>query len=116
MGRAIDTMLMARQKFPGAPASLDALCKRFDIDLSVRDKHGALLDSQLLADVYLELIGGRQTDLALVADSRLETPEDVAPRAQRASRPDLPGAQPTAEEIAAHEKFLDRLTDPIWRQ
>ena len=116
MGRAIDTMLMARQKFPGAPASLDALCKRFDIDLSVRDKHGALLDSQLLADVYLELIGGRQTDLALVADSRVETPTDIAPRAQRPPRPDLPGAQPTAEEIAAHEKFLDRLTDPIWRQ
>lgn len=116
MSRAIDTMLMARQKFPGAPASLDALCKRFDIDLSVRDKHGALLDSQLLADVYLELIGGRQTDLALVADSRLETPSDIAPRAQRPRRPDLPGAQATAEEIAAHEKFLDRLTDPIWRQ
>ena len=116
MGRAVDTMLMARQKFPGAPASLDALCKRFDIDLTVRDKHGALLDSQLLAAVYLELIGGRQTDLALVSDSRMETPADAAPRAARPPRPDLPGAQPTAEEIAAHEKFLDRITDPIWRQ
>ncbi len=115
MSRAVDTMLMARQKFPGAPASLDALCKRFDIDLTVRDKHGALLDSQLLAAVYLELIGGRQTDLALVADTRMETPTDVVPRAIREARSDLPGAQPTAEEISAHEKFLDRLTDPVWR-
>ena len=116
MARAVDTMLMARQKFPGAPASLDALCKRFDIDLTVRDKHGALIDSQLLAAVYLELIGGRQADLALVADNRLETPVDTRPRDSRPPRPNLPGAQPTAEEIAAHEKFLERLTDPVWRQ
>lgn len=116
MSRAVDTMLMARQKFPGAPASLDALCKRFDIDLTVRDKHGALLDSQLLAAVYLELIGGRQTDLALVSDLRVETPMDETPRAVRPPRPGLPGAQPTPEEIAAHEKFLDRIKDPIWRQ
>ncbi len=67
--RAIDTVLMARQKFPGQPASLDALCKRFSIDLSARTKHGALLDSELLSDVYLELLGGRQSSLGLVADA-----------------------------------------------
>ncbi len=65
MERATDTVLMARKKYPGSPASLDALCKRFEIDLSGRDKHGALLDAELLAEVYLELLGGRQAALAL---------------------------------------------------
>jgi DNA polymerase-3 subunit epsilon len=60
--RAIDTVMMARQKFPGSPASLDALCRRFGVDNSAREKHGALLDSEILAEVYLELIGGRQPD------------------------------------------------------
>ena len=63
--RVTDTLSMARQKFPGSPASLDALCKRFQIDLSRRDKHGALLDSELLAQVYLELLGGRQRKLGI---------------------------------------------------
>lgn len=115
MSRAIDTMLMARQKFPGAPASLDALCKRFDIDLSVREKHGALLDSQLLASVYLELIGGRQADLALVSETRIATPTPVEGRKVRPPRPGVPGARPTDEELAAHAAFLEQLTDPIWR-
>ena len=65
MDRALDTVAMARRKFPGSPASLDALCRRFGIDNSAREKHGALLDSELLAEVYLELIGGRQPDFAL---------------------------------------------------
>ena len=68
MGRAVDTVRLAREKFPGAPASLDALCKRFGIDNSSRSLHGALLDAQLLAEVYLELIGGRQPDFGLAAD------------------------------------------------
>ncbi|MDE3038352.1 MAG: DNA polymerase III subunit epsilon, partial [Pseudomonadota bacterium] len=62
--RAVDTVSLARKKFPGASASLDALCKRFQIDLSARGKHGALLDAELLAEVYLELTGGRQAALA----------------------------------------------------
>ena len=65
----VDTLAMARQRFPGAPASLDALCRRFAIDLSVREKHGADIDCGLLASVYLELLGGRQPALALVADA-----------------------------------------------
>ena len=68
MSRALDTVAMARQKFPGAPVSLDALCRRWGIDNSNRTLHGALLDSELLAEVYLELIGGRQPDLVLVAE------------------------------------------------
>ncbi|HAW48727.1 MAG TPA: DNA polymerase III subunit epsilon, partial [Roseovarius sp.] len=62
MNRAIDTLAMARKKYPGAPASLDALCRRFGIDNTARTLHGALLDSEILAEVYLELIGGRQPD------------------------------------------------------
>ena len=63
--RAVDTLAMARKMFPGAPASLDALCKRFSVDTSGRDLHGALLDARLLAEVYLELRGGRQTNLGI---------------------------------------------------
>ena len=66
MARSLDTVAISRQKFPGSPASLDALCRRFGIDNSARVKHGALLDSEILAEVYLELIGGRQPDLSLV--------------------------------------------------
>jgi DNA polymerase III subunit epsilon len=68
---AVDTLLIARRKFPGQPANLDALCRRFNIDLSGREFHGALLDAQLLADVYLELTGGRQHGLGLHQESRL---------------------------------------------
>lgn len=99
--RAVDTITLARQKFPGAPASLDALCKRFGIDLSGRAKHGALLDAELLANVYLELTGGRQPGLVLAAAG-------VARRivvADRPVRPARPHA-PSAEELAAHAAFL----------
>ena len=98
--RAIDTVQLARRKFPGAPASLDALCKRFDIDNSARTKHGALLDAELLADVYVELIGGRQPGLSLAAERSGDATEIVP--AERAPRP--PRAHPVnAAESAAHE-------------
>ncbi len=113
---AIDTVAMARRKFPGAQASLDALCRRFEIDLSVRDKHGALLDSQLLAEVYLELIGGRQPDLELVAERQREAGNLTVKRERRAPRLDLPGARPTPEEEAAHAAFLKKMAEPIWRR
>jgi DNA polymerase-3 subunit epsilon len=108
--RAIDTVMLARRKYPGAPASLDALCRRFAIDLSARDKHGALLDAQLLSQVYLELVGGREPGLALaVADSIVVT---AAPkeRVMRAARPHAP----SPEELAAHVAFIATLKDPIW--
>jgi DNA polymerase-3 subunit epsilon len=107
--RAVDTVTMARRKFPGAPASLDALCKRFDIDLSAREKHGALLDAQLLAAVYLELLGGRQHGLGLEEATILHA---AAPR--HAQRPQRMFA-PSAEELAAHETFIATISNAIWK-
>ncbi|HYE52945.1 MAG TPA: DNA polymerase III subunit epsilon [Azospirillaceae bacterium] len=109
--RAIDTVAIARRRFPGAPASLDALCRRFEVDNSGRSYHGALLDSQLLAEVYLELLGGRQPGLVLGASGTTAAAEAVkverpfrAPRAHAAS----------AEELAAHEAFLKQIKNPLW--
>lgn len=111
MDRAIDTVDLARRKFPGAPASLDALCRRFDIDNSSRTKHGALLDAELLADVYLELIGGRQPGFELSSSRHSSAAaERSEPRPVQAPRPHAA----TAEEIAAHAAFLETLKDPIW--
>ncbi|MGE4218100.1 MAG: DNA polymerase III subunit epsilon [Alphaproteobacteria bacterium] len=109
--RAIDTVQMARTRFPGAQASLDALCRRFEIDNTARTKHGALLDAELLAEVYLELVGGRQPDLALASIATAR----AAARAARPERAPRPHAL-TAEEAAAHAAFLKRLTDPVWAQ
>lgn len=109
--RAIDTVRLARSKFPGAQASLDALCRRFGIDNSARTKHGALLDAELLAEVYLELIGGRQPGFGL-AEQEKEKPVGVAP-AERIARSPRPHA-PSPEEIAAHRAFVTRLQDSIW--
>ena len=111
--RAIDTVQLARRKFPGSPASLDALCKRFDIDNSARTKHGALLDAELLADVYIELIGGRQPGLSLASSGDAGAAE-IAP-AERTPRPPRPHSA-SGEERAAHAQFLEKLKDPIWRQ
>jgi len=111
MDRAIDTVRLAREKFPGAPASLDALCKRFNIDNSSRTLHGALLDAELLAEVYLELIGGRQTDMGLTANTAAAgaTIKDQE-RVRREPRPHAA----SAEEQAAHKTFLEKIKDPIW--
>ena len=110
MGRAKDTLDLARRRFPGAQNSLDALCRRFDIDNSERTLHGALLDSELLAEVYLELIGGRQPGLVLAVDNRAAEVA-AADRVKREPRPHAP----TAEELAAHEAFLRKeVTDPMW--
>ncbi|QDH17634.1 DNA polymerase III subunit epsilon [Swingsia samuiensis] len=112
--RAVDTVEMARKKFPGLPASLDALCRRFNIDLSERGTHNALLDCRLLADVYLELIGGRQRGLGLSGPARnrrsLQGQDTLSDRIPRQMTP------PTAEEIAMHEAFIDTLKDPVWRR
>jgi len=124
MDRAIDTLAMARKKFPGAQANLDALCRRFEIDNSHRDLHGALVDADLLANVYVELLGGRQPGLSLGADTK-NAPAAAAINAEHASsmlqvdsdkkpvRPIRPHA-PSAKETAAHDAFLAKLKDPIW--
>lgn len=107
--RARCTLQMARRRFPGAQASLDALCRRFGIDNSARAKHGALLDAELLAEVYLELIGGRQPGFELARSAEAARAATLT----RIARPPRPHA-PTAEEAAAHAAFLERLKDPIW--
>lgn len=107
--RALCTVVLSRRKFPGAQASLDALCKRFEIDNSHRTKHGALLDAELLADVYLELMGGRQVGLELAQQAE----EQVAALVQRDRREPRPHAASEAE-LAAHKALLAKLKTPIW--
>jgi DNA polymerase III subunit epsilon len=104
---AVDTLTLARQRYPGAPASLDALCRRFDIDLSGRADHGARIDCGLLAAVYLELVGGRQPGLDFVAPAVNGL---AGERVARAPRPH----SVSAEELAAHEAMLALLTTPLW--
>lgn len=111
--QAIDTLLMARQKFPGAPATLDALCKRFGVDNSGRTFHGALLDAQLLAEVYLELLGGRQAGLSLTdapSGRRSQAAGGTATRIRRDPRPHAP----TAEELEAHKTMVGQLKNALW--
>jgi DNA polymerase-3 subunit epsilon len=121
MTRMVDTLAIARQKFPGAKHSLDALCSRFGVDRSQRIKHGALLDAQLLAQVYVELTGGRQIGLGLVAELVQDDASSAAvalvavpaaPLAVRAARPHAP----SAEESARHAAFLTKIRDPIWNR
>jgi len=110
--QAVDTLQIARRKFPGSPASLDALCKRFNIDNSARELHGALLDAELLAEVYLELIGGRQAGFDLVqAEARAAA---AASAGQAQIRPPRILDAPSIEELAAHAALLTRLKEPLW--
>lgn len=115
MDQAIDTLEIARKKFPGSPASLDALCRRFSIDNSSRTLHGALLDSEILAEVYLELIGGRQPDFALSGNTRTIAGGSEDWRAY--PRP-TPLASPiTDDEAASHAAFVDKLGDgALWKK
>jgi DNA polymerase III subunit epsilon len=112
---AIDTLAIARRRFPGSPASLDALCRRFGVDNSAREKHGALLDSEILAEVYLELIGGRQPDFAL--GTATQSRRSLQPDSWRPSaRPRPLAARITEEEAAAHAGFIESLGEKaIWR-
>ena len=107
-----DTLLLARKRFPGAPASLDALCRRFAIDLTQRTKHSARLDCELLAAVYLELVGGRQPGLDLAVAGVIA---GTLVAVERPARPPRPHA-PSAEELAAHAALLAKIRQPIWMQ
>lgn len=113
--RAVDTVLMARAKFPGSPASLDALCRRFGIDNSMREKHGALLDSEILAEVYLELIGGRQPDFGLNSDeaARKTNAGPVDDGWRPRPRPIPLPSRITEAEAEAHAAFLAKLGDSV---
>lgn len=118
MDQTIDTVRMARQKFPGSPANLDALCRRFDIDLSARVKHGALLDAQLLAEVFLHLSGGRQPDLVLKStrDNKTLSGENVSSYTRTFTEPRVAmlafGEQ--SDIVLAHRTFLNNIKDPVW--
>ncbi|HXS05832.1 MAG TPA: DNA polymerase III subunit epsilon [Rhizomicrobium sp.] len=116
MARTIDTIEIAKRKVPGARYSLDELCKRFNIDLTARSKHGALLDAELTAQVYLELVGGRQRGLAFAAlETVTEAKAEDSGRARQRPTP-LPSLV-TAEEAARHAAFVaSELGDrPIWK-
>jgi DNA polymerase-3 subunit epsilon len=108
--RTIDTVAIARRKFPGAQANLDALCRRFDVDLSRRDKHGALLDAELLAEVYLQLCGGLQPGLELTGLEAVSDSPDPVQRQSRVSRPHAP----SPEELALHAALVKVLKEPVW--
>jgi DNA polymerase-3 subunit epsilon len=109
---SVDTLSLARRRFPGAPASLDALCKRFQIDLSARDKHGAEIDCALLAEVYVELLGGRQPGLDFVAAPAAAEGLTLVV-AGRPARPPRPHAA-TPEELVAHAALLQSIVNPLW--
>ena len=110
LARTSDTVEIARRKFPGSPASLDALCKRFNIDLSGRELHGALLDARLLADVYLELVGGREPGLALSKTEQAGRRGKAQERTRRDARPHAANE----DELAHHRAFVEKLTNPLW--
>lgn len=115
----IDTLLLAREKFPGSPANLDALCRRFEIDNTGREKHGALLDSELLAAVYLELIGGRQHTFGLdngqSAAAVEEYMDPILGRNKRPVRPIRP-FEPSEVELELHRTLLEKINDPFWNR
>lgn len=113
----IDTVMLARKKHPGARVSLDALCKHYGIDNSRRTLHGALLDSEILAEVYLELIGGKQVSLALMAEIESDGTEALAARVAARPRPAPLPSRITAAEATAHEAFVAKMGESaIWAQ
>ena len=125
MDQSIDTLLMARKKFPGAQANLDALCRRFEINNTHRDLHGALVDADLLASVYIELLGGVQPGLSLdiAVDKKMETQaltkESISGAKLQADTKEVRHIRahaPTVNEQKAHNVFLEGLKNPIWRR
>jgi DNA polymerase-3 subunit epsilon len=115
----IDTLKMARQRFPGSPANLDALCRRFGVDNSGREFHGALLDAQLLSEVYLELMGGRQHGLGLAAEVQVVTLDGAAAVSRQAGREKTIREKRvfplSPEEEKLHGELVGKLTDALWK-
>jgi len=117
MDQSLDTLAIARRRFPGSPASLDALCRRFGIDNANRTLHGALLDSEILAEVYLELIGGRQPDFALSANASASTGQGDADEWRPGRRPNPLPPRISEAEATAHAAFVDKLGDEaLWKK
>lgn len=114
--RMVDTLALARRRHPGAKHSLDALCSRYGIDRSHRIRHGALLDAELLAQVYVELTGGRQIGLGLpagvIAESEVTVTSVMVKREFRAAR----SHSASVEELARHKEFLETLESPVWQR
>jgi len=116
MDRVVDTLALARKRYPMGPNSLDALCRRYGIDNSRRDKHGALLDSELLADVYMELIGGRQTVLGLTSESGQAVKKIEVGQTRVSARPAPLASRLSQAEIDAHNEMIAGLGDKaLWR-
>lgn len=115
MSQSLDTLAIARKRFPGSPASLDALCRRFGVDNGAREKHGALLDSEILAEVYLELVGGRQPDLVLT-ETKAAKSVDSSEAWRPSARPKPLPPRLSEAERAAHDAFIDTLGDgSVWK-
>ncbi len=112
--RAVDTLTMARKKFPGSPANLDALCGRFKIDRTHRTYHGALLDARLLAEVYIELLGGSQIHLSL-AENKEETPS-LEEKLKEKEFKEARLFALSAQEVEEHESLLKKMKDPLWKK
>ena len=117
MSRMVDTVQIAKKRHPGAKLSLDALCTRYGIDRSHRVKHGALLDAELLAQVYVELKGGRQIGLELAADAaKAEAPVELVAvrKAPEGPRREARPHAPTVEELSRHREFMAGIENPLW--
>jgi DNA polymerase-3 subunit epsilon len=108
--RMVDTLVLAKARFPGMPNSLDALCRRFSIDLSQRTTHNALLDCRLLAEVYVELTGGRQRGLGLAAEAAAAPVAVYVHAGPRSGRILVP----SEADLTAHDAMVARLKDPVW--
>ena len=109
----IDTLTIARKKFPGSPANLDALCRRFDIDLSIRKKHSALIDTKLLAKVYLELKGGKQFSMNLLKNNKPETAQTPQ---KEIDKKNILKFYPLEEDTILHKKMINEIKEPIWKK
>ena len=111
--RVIDTLIIAKRKFPGSRVNLNELCKRFNVDASARTVHGALLDSELLAEVYLELVGGREPGLVLQSLSK--TVQNQVTQTKNDRLYHEPRSFPaSSEELEAHQEFLEKIPDSLW--
>ncbi|MFV9875242.1 MAG: DNA polymerase III subunit epsilon [Rickettsiales endosymbiont of Dermacentor nuttalli] len=108
----IDTLSLARKKFPGSPSSLDALCKKFSVDTSKRTKHGALLDAELLAEVYIDLTDSRQSALLIDNKQKIKQETQIHMTSFRLKRV----FTPSNDEIALHQELLKKIKAPIWEE